>query len=246
VATSALDYYIRHPDGANAMQWWHIKYSYEGEDASITRNTVTLDEVLVKARSESGKVLLVYANKAATSTQPVPLSASLEAFVEKDNVSLTRDLQNRQEEWPDYNPDDGNTVNGDWMDADWNSDDPHVHSGGYSDDYWNNVSAKKFHEQDSGVSSTTLTPNTEVDDGVNMTEMQEVSGGVSAWADGGLSNASSDALGAEPMDISEPTQPKPDTIDAKDVDMGDADRNIGNRQADPKVEHIETVEKKGG
>jgi hypothetical protein len=64
--------------------------------------------------------------------------------------------------WPNYNPDDINTVDEDWMSVDRNTDDPQVN--GYSDDYWNNVSARQFHEQNSSISSTTQTPNAEVDD----------------------------------------------------------------------------------
>jgi hypothetical protein len=258
-ATSPLDYYILHSDPNSVApigkQWWHIKYTYEGDDASIIRTPVTLDEVLVKARSDGGRVLLVYANETATSVQPIPLPPSLDEFVKKDNVSFTQDLCRREEEWPDYNPEDGTTINGNWMNDDHKGvndwDEAPRYGGGYDDNYnWSSMSAKKFHEQDSGVSSTTLTPNTEVDEGVDMVEMQEVNGSIATWAGGGLSNASSDALGAgEPMEISDDTQirdtqtrlTKPDT---GDVEMGDAD--AGKADIVPKVEHIEMLEKKGG
>jgi hypothetical protein len=235
------------------MQWWHIKYTYEGDDASITRTPVTLDEVLVRARSDSGRVLVVYANHAATSALPVPLSTPLDDFVRKDNVSFSQDLRRREEEWTDYNPEDGTTINGNWMNDDdhnatddWNN--PPSYPGGYNDGYnWESMSAKKFHEQDSGVSSTTLTPNTEVDDGVGMVEMQEVNGGIADWARSGLSNASSDVLGSgELMEVSDNMQPKLETADNKDVEMGNADADAGRAKTNPKVEHIEMIEKKGG
>ena len=122
------------------------------------------------------------------------------------------------------------------------------YSGDYNDGYnWDSVSAKKFHEPESGVSSTTLTPNTEVDDGVGMVEMQEVNGGVADWARSGLSNASSDVLGSgEPMEISEDMQIKLEKADTKDVEMSNADADARGARTDPKVEHIEMVEEKGG
>ncbi|KAF2676767.1 hypothetical protein K458DRAFT_437083 [Lentithecium fluviatile CBS 122367] len=257
VATSSLDYFVLHPnttpDGSEAMQWWHIKYTYQGEDADISRNRVTRDEVLAKARSDGGRVVLVYANKAATSVPPIPLSTPLDNFVKKDNLNFLQELSKKESEWTDCGPDGGTTVKAGYMsDGDskvmdeWMIDDPPGYGGGYNDGYnWNSVSAKDFHEQDSGVSSTTLTPNTEVDDdGVAMVEMQEVNGGISAWAGGGLSNASSDALGAEePMDISDSETTRETTI-ANDEDMDDAD--LGQAETEPEVEYIETVEKKGG
>ena len=194
----------------------------------------------------------MYANKTATSALPDPLSASLEEFIKKDNVSFADDLRRMETEWSGYNTQDGS---GNWMNNDvskvmddWDIDDPLVYNGEHNTNYdWNTVSAKKFHEQDSGVSSTTLTPNTEVDDGVGMVEMQEVNGGISAWADGNLSNASSDALGAgDPMEISEGTQPKTDTRATTDVEMSGVEPEEGKAETGSKVEHIEMVEKKGG
>jgi hypothetical protein len=217
LATSSLDYYIfchdRKSDRLSEKQWWHIKYSYEGDNASITRTRVTCEEVLSKARADSQRALLVYANEAATSVPPVKLSDALENFVKKDNFNWLQYYSRNDPGWHGHKADDGTVVEGDWID----------NPPGYN---WNSVSAKEFHEQaGSGVSSTTLTPNTEVDDdGAGVVEMQEVNGGITAWANGTLSNASSDALGAgEPMEISEDTQPEQEITQEKDVEMGEAE-----------------------
>jgi hypothetical protein len=260
LATSSLDYYIFRssdgPDGPSERQWWHIKYIYDGDDASITRTRVLHEEVLSKASSDSGRVLLVYANEAATSVTPISLSASLEKFVKKDNLNWLQDYQDQNSGWTDDNAEAGSWMNSGEhkVNDDWMTDEPPGYDGAHGDHYnWNSMSAKEFHEQaDSGVSSTTLTPNTEVDDdGVDVVEMQEINGGNTAWTDPTLSNASSDALGVvDPMDISDETKPNQEATEEKDVEMADADADTnadaGATKAESRVEHIEMVEKKGG
>lgn len=148
--------------------------------------------------------------------------------MKKDNFNFLQDFSRREAEWADQKQDDGSQVIGSWADE--------------KSDGWNRISAEEFHNQgDSGVSSATLTPNTDIDDeGVGM-EMQEVNGGISAWA--GMSNASSDTVGADLMDISSDSQ-RQGTINVRDIEMTDAEASEGREE--PKVEHIEVAEKKGG
>ncbi|PSN70938.1 hypothetical protein BS50DRAFT_570359 [Corynespora cassiicola Philippines] len=219
-------------------EWWCIRYE-TGYPSKVSSERVALDEVLRAASSGYKSAILIYANDAATSVPPAPLSSALQNFVKRDNLTFLKELQEAQSqnEWT-TEPGTG-VAQGDWA-GDYGD-------GWNNEDQWNSMSAKQFHDQaDSTLSSTTLTPNTEIgDDGAAM-EMQEVNGGISAWA-GVSSSASSDTVGADAMDIVEIDDPRPGappaTVDLRDVEMGGAGATNGREE--PRVQHIEVVEKKG-
>lgn len=172
----------------------------------------------------------MYANEAATSIELAPLSSDLEDFVKKDNLNFLQEFSQQQRQW-EGKEDDGGKVIGDWM-----KEKPP----GYEDVEgldWQNMSAKEFYGQDhSGISSTTLTPNTEIDDeGVPM-EMQEVNGGIAALAGGISSPASSDTVPGDDMDTSGDIASQ-GTVAAHDVEMKDVVDGID----DGRAEHIEVV-----
>jgi hypothetical protein len=151
------------PDAPDAKQWWRVQYDSESTSPNIIRDRVDQQQVLERATSEAASVLLVYANEAATSAKPLPLSKPLEDFVKKDNFNFLEELQKSHQGWEDY-ANEPSAVQGDW-----DKNPP-----GYNHD-WANISAHEFHktQQDSNMSSATLTPNTDVDvDGD--TEVREI------------------------------------------------------------------------
>ena len=234
VATRRDVVYLIHPDitsnDPGAKQWWRMQYDTESANPVIMRDRLSQEEVIERATSESASALLIYANEAATSVEPLPLSKPLEDFVKKDKLNFLAELQKNAAGtgWEDFD-NYGNTPLGGW------DKDPPTY------DYdWGNMSAKEFHghdRNDSNMSSTTLTPNTEVgDDSVGVREMVEVNGGMDAFT--GLSrSASSVTVGADSMDVDGAKSQGAASI--RDVKMEDA-------QEDMATQHIEVAEKKGG
>lgn len=243
--------------------WWHVQYTLpktaaDGEHASIVRNQKDITDVLADMSEINEDTILVYASDAAFSASPLKLSAKLETFVKKDNVSFQQEVAAAQAEWLNAAGQDpyqnGQTVE-DWM----------------ADDGWGNGGdAKQGYQQDtfgSTLSSKTLTPSTDPnnpptypgDDGVvditlsperesdQPMEMQEINGGISAWA--GNSNASSETVGLEPLETLEPMsdvvvndgRESRAAVHVEDLVMGDTDTSTNGE-----VKHIEIVEKKGG
>ncbi|KAH6622073.1 hypothetical protein C7974DRAFT_397629 [Boeremia exigua] len=226
VATRRDVIYILHPDNTsktpNAKQWWRVQYDNESGTANIIRDRVDLQQVLERATSEAASVLLVYANEAATSESPIPLSKPLEDFVKKDKLTFLEELQKNHElgvggGWDDY----GNETNGNWSEQ--------ANPPGYNHD-WANINSQPYHEetskQSSGMSSATLTPNTEVDGESGVREMVEVNGGMDALT----------GLRSDPMEV-DTRSPNHDTqmVDVKEVPADE-----------PQAQHIEFSGKKGG
>ncbi|KAF1933599.1 uncharacterized protein M421DRAFT_200965 [Didymella exigua CBS 183.55] len=224
VATRRDVIYLLHPDTASnvpgAKQWWRIQYDNESGTANIIRDRVDQQQVLERATSEAASVLLIYANKAAMSEKPIPLAKPLEDFVKKDKLCFLEELQKSHgldsgNAWEDF----GDEMKGDWDKA---SNPP-----GYNHD-WANISSRQFHDemskQSSGMSSATLTPNTEMD-GEGVREMVEVNGGMDAMA----------GLRSDPMAVD--TQASRDTqmVDVKEI-----------HAEEPKAQHIEFAQNKGG
>ncbi|KZM19315.1 uncharacterized protein EKO05_0002896 [Ascochyta rabiei] len=217
--------YLLHPDTASntpdAKQWWRIQYDSESGSANIIRDRVDLQQVLERATSEAASVLLIYANEAAISEPPLPLSKPLEDFVKKDKLYFLEELQKNHDlgaagVWADY----GDEVRGDW--------DKETGPPEYNHD-WANMSAKQYHEKDgqreSAMSSATLTPNTELDGESGVREMVEVNGGMDA-----MTGLRSDAMDVDTQTQSWDTQ----MVDVKEV------------QADEvKSQHIEFADRKG-
>lgn len=236
VATRRDVVYLLHPDiksnEPGAKQWWRMQYDTESTNPTIMRDCLTLQDVIERATSESASVLLIYANKAATSVEPLPLSKPLEDFVKKDKLNFLEELQKSATVWEGYD-DYENTAQANW---DKNPQDQ---------DYdWGSMSASQFHSRDrndSNMSSTTLTPNTEVgDDSPGVREMVEVNGGMDALT--GLSrSASSVTIGreSEAMDVD---GAKP----LGKVNFTDVDMSIDDAADEPRTQHIEVIEKKGG
>lgn len=226
VATRRDVIYLLHPDTTSntpgAKQWWRVQYDSESGSANIIRSRVDLQQVVERATSEAASVLLIYANEAAMSEAPIPLSKPLEDFVKKDKLCFLEELQKNHDlgagsGWDDF----GDQVRGDW---DKETDPP-----GYNHD-WANISSQQFHneksKESSGMSSATLTPNTELDGESGVREMVEVNGGMDAMT----------GLRSDPMEIDTQTQSR-DTqmVDVKEVPA-----------EEPKAQHIEFAEKKGG
>jgi hypothetical protein len=218
--------YLLHPDitsnTPNAKQWWRVQYDSESGSANIIRDRVDLQQVLERATSEAASVLLIYANEAATSEAPLPLTKPLEDFVNKDKLAFLQELQTSHDlsaggEWDDF---------GDEMRGDWNKE---TGPPDYNHD-WANISAQQFHDQSgkqsSGMSSATLTPNTEMDGDGGVREMVEVNGGMDA-----MTGVNSDAMDVDTQTQSRDTQ----MVDVKEVPADDA-----------KAQHIEFAERKGG
>lgn len=226
VATRGDVTYLLHPDTTSntpgAKQWWRVQYDSESGSANIIRDRVDLQQVLERATSEAASVLLIYANEAATSETPIPLPKPLEDFVKKDKLCFLEELQKDHDlsgagVWQDY----GEEVRGDW--------DKETGPPEYNHD-WANISAKQFHEksgqQGSAMSSTTLTPNTELEGESGVQEMVEVNGGLDA-----MTGLHSDAMEVDTQTQSRDTQ----MVDVKEVPADE-----------PKAQHIEFAEKKGG
>lgn len=242
VATHFGVVYLLHLDAKSGspgtQQWWRVQYDTETSTPGIRHDLVTQQEVLERAATESSNALLVYAHADATSVDPVPLSKALEDFVKKDNLNFMEELQKDAVGW-------GN------MEYDTMSDIPHGDWNAAPPDYdhdWNNISAKSYHRNDSNMSSATLTPNTEIEDGsAGVREMVEVNGGMDALT--GVSRSSSatvegDGQGsfmdvdATGMDVDGEARGKVDVVQSDEV-MPDAGDEL-------RVQHIEVAEKKGG
>jgi hypothetical protein len=222
VATRRDVIYVLHPDTASnipgAKQWWRIQYDNESGTANIIRDRVDKQQVLERATSEAASALLIYANAVAMSEKPIPLPSPLEDFVKKDKLCFLEELQKSHDSGPGSGWEDfGDEVRGDW---DKSGDPPE-----YNHD-WANISSRQFHEkskQSSGMSSATLTPNTEMD-GEGVREMVEVNGGMDAMA----------GLRSDPMEVD--TQ----NWDTQVVDVKEVPAD------EPKAQHIEFAERKGG
>lgn len=223
VATRGDVVYLLHPDTASntpgAKQWWRVQYDNESGTANIIRDRVDLQQVLERATSEAASVLLIYANKAATSEESIPLPKPLEDFVKKDKLCFLEELQKSHDldsgnAWEDF----GDEVRGEW-DKDTNPPE-------YNHD-WANISSQQFHDekskQSSSMSSATLTPNTEMD-GEGVREMVEVNGGMDAMT----------GLRSDPMEVDTQNRDT-QTVGVKEVP-----------DDEPKAQHIEFAEKKGG
>jgi hypothetical protein len=259
VSTRPSVFYLPDPSiAANDKNWWRIEYSTATSEAYIFREQLDLTQVVERASSENSSALLVYANEAATSIAPVPLTKPLKDFIDHDNVKFMEELQSS---FGDYNMDNNNdnevaeiyhptrpwkhvndntTYSTNWVDqaraqADYNGQ-------GSGQSWVDQARAQTdYHGQSSGQSSTTLTPNTDIEDeGVSM-EMQEVSNGTVGWP-GTISNASSDTVGGESMDLVNSQPPK--TVNLRDVEMRDVDLTDDDKE--PRSQHIETIERKGG
>ncbi|KAL1608222.1 hypothetical protein SLS60_003161 [Paraconiothyrium brasiliense] len=260
VAKSKTEYYICHPVKEPGYlehdhAWWHIKYelpnssSSSEEPASITRDWKDITDVLNDVSKISESTVLVYGNDAAFSPSLTPLSSKLETFVKKDSLNFQQQVATAEAAWLDQGQNEANQVTGDWFEG--------------GDGWHNDVNAKQGYQKDtfeSTLSSKTLTPETDPnppayhdeDDVINITlspeheheqpmEMQEINGGISAWA--GASNASSETVGLEPMSDVVPSDGRESRAKnrAEDVLMADA-----GTAEEGRTEHIEVVEKKGG
>lgn len=247
VATRRDVVYLLHPDiksdVPDARQWWRMQYDTESTSPVIMRDRLSLQDVLERATTESASVVLVYANETAISSDPAPLPKPLQEFVKKDNLDFLEELQKSTTGWENFGDDYETAVQGDW---DKVSLPPDYRSEDYRDDDWHNMSAKEFHSSGNGVgggtddnmSSATLTPNTEVEDGyvkeegVAMREMVEIEG----ERDVKRRRESSETVGEEQV---ERVKEKKGEVQLIDVEMEDM-------KEDPRVQHVEFAEKKGG
>lgn len=241
VATRRDVVYLLHPDSTSdvsgARQWWRMQYDTEATHPTVMRDRLSLQDVLERATSESASVLLVYANDAATSSDPMPLPEALEQFVKKDNINFVEELQKNATGWESYDNEYNTSAQGDWDKKPYD----------YRDDDWNNIGAQEFHARgddgkvDDTMSSATLTPNTEMDDdedgkrfdegnGVVKREMVEITGG-----DGVKKRrVSSETIG----EIEGVTQEKSETK-MMDVEMEDV-------KEEPRVHYVEVAQRKDG
>jgi hypothetical protein len=221
--------------------WWRIEYSTATSEAYIFCEQLDLSKVVERASTENSSALLVYANEAATSIPPVPLTKPLKDFVDQDNVRFMEELQSS---FGDYNMDSNDNQVAEiyhpsqpWKQVTDNST--------YSTNWVDQARAQVgYHGQSSGQSSTTLTPNTDMEDEAISMEMQEVNSRmdpVGGWTSA-ISNASSETMSGEAMDLvdSQPLQ----TVNPRDVEMRDVDLTDGDNE--PTTQHIETLERKGG
>lgn len=260
VSTHPSVYYIKHPDATATDDWWRMEYTNAATDAYILRDRVTEAIVLDRAKSEHKSVLLVYANDDALSEKLVPLTEALCEFLRTDNQIFEKELDS-ETRWD-------KPVRRVKKEGNWTNDPPSYQQAGadYYGDHtiqemqeevwhqedWDHISSKELREQMEyrAVSSTTLTPN--ADD----YEEKEFNGGIDSWA--GVSNASSDTVGGEVMEITvdgldkeahAPRDPPHGTVNLRDVEMVDVDLNgeaKKKKDEGPTVKHIEMVEKKGG
>jgi hypothetical protein len=243
VSTRPSVFYLPDPSIAvSDKNWWRIEYSTATSEAYIFREQLDLSQVVERASSENSSALLVYANEAATSIAPVPLIKPLKDFIDQDNVKFMEELQSS---FGDYNLDNNNNNNDNEVAEIYHSTRPWKHVSDnttYSTNWVDQARAQAdYHGQSSGQSSTTLTPNTDMEDEGVGVEMQEVSNGTAGWP-GTISNASSDTVGGESMDLVN-SQP-PGTVNLRDVEMRDVDLTDGDKE--PRSQHIETFERKGG
>jgi hypothetical protein len=224
VATRRDVVYLRQPavgsNIAGASQWWRMQYDSESSNPTIRRDRLTLEEVIERATTESACALLVYANPKAMTAEPAPLPEPLEAFVKKDNVNFLRELQLNITGWEDFGKDFGNVAQGGWDNNPYPPDS--------TDDDFQFISAEQFHSRErnnSNLSSATLTPNTEVDDAPEMVEMGR--------------RASSETVGRSDDAMEVEGEKSKGKVSFTDVDMHDV-------QEEPRTQHIEVAEKKGG
>lgn len=237
VATRRDVIYLLHPDTTSnvpgAKQWWRVQYDNESGTANILRSRVDQQQVLERATTEAASVLLIYANDAATSEPPLPLSKPLADFVKKDKLAFLEELQKNHDlgvsaGWEDF----GDEPQGEWSKS--------TEPPGYNHD-WANINAQYHGEkgrQSEALSSATLTPNTEVGSESGVREMVEVNGGRDDRTDR-ETNGDVDAftgLRSDPMDVDPHSQGR----DAQMVDVKEVPAE------EPGVKHIEFAEKKGG
>ncbi|KAI8940815.1 hypothetical protein NX059_002077 [Plenodomus lindquistii] len=250
VATRRDVVYLLHPDiksdVPDARQWWRMQYDTESTSPVIMRDRLTQQDVVERAATESASVLLVYANDEAISSDPAPLPKPLVEFVKKDNLNFLEELQKNATGWEDYNDDfaTATAVQGDW---DKDSLPPLYRSDDYKHDDWTSMSARDFHSQGNGyagggddnMSSTTLTPNTEIEDereekGTVMREMVDV--GTDEGREAKRRRASSETVGEERV---ERIKEEKGEVKLIDVEMEDI-------KEESRVQHVEVAEKKGG
>jgi hypothetical protein len=218
VATRRDVVYLLQPDKVTgAKQWWRMQYDSESANPIIRRDQLSLEEVIERATTESASALLVYANDDAMNVESTRLSEPLEAFVKKDNLNFLQELQSDLTGWETYGNDFGNVAQGGW---DNNPSTPDATSD------FELISADEFHNSEkkrerinSNLSSATLTPNTEIDDAPEM-----------------VRRASSETVGRgdDAMEVDGKGK-----VSFTDVDMEDA-------KEEPRTQHIEVAEKKGG
>ena len=205
VAISKTEFYICHPTKEpgqlqNIERWWHIKYTYKDnpDDTQIDRTETTMDRVLADLTEFNEDAILVYANATALEAEPIPLSAALETFVQKDNANFKQEVADAQRAWE---TEDTARV-GNWFEGDNGWPASNVDRGAFTEHAYQ--------------SSPTLTPDAEVEpppyDEVDPPvteihleeekpmEMQEINGGIGVWA-GGRSSASSETVGRDDMDM---------------------------------------------
>jgi hypothetical protein len=228
VATRRDVVYLLQPDKVTGVtQWWRMQYDSESSNPIIRRDQLTLEEVIERATTESASALLVYANDEAMSVERSPLPEPLDAFVKKDNVNFLQELQSSLTGWEDYGNTDygndyGNVAQGGWdytSTPDANSD-------------FEMISAEQFHSSEkkrernhSNLSSATLTPNTEIDDAPEIVEKGR--------------RASSETVGRGDDAMKVDGEKEKGKVSFTDVDMKDV-------QEEPRTQHIEVAEKKGG
>jgi hypothetical protein len=229
VATRRDVVYLLQPDNVTgATQWWRMQYDSESSNPIIRRDQLTLEEVIERATTESASALLVYANDEALSVERSPLPEPLDAFTKKDNVNFLQELQSSLTGWEDYGNTDygndyGNVAQGGW---DYTPSTPDANSD------FEMISAEQFHSSEkkrernhSNLSSATLTPNTEIDDAPEMVEKGR--------------RASSETVGRVDDAMEVDGEKGKGKVSFTDVDMKDV-------QEEPRTQHIEVAEKKGG
>lgn len=220
VATRRDVVYLLHPAShKDKRQWWRMQYDTESASPTIRRDKQSAEEVLERATSESASVLLVYATEEAMNAEPEKLSKELENFVKQDNLVFLEEVQKSRTDWDEYD-------NGGYSDVargGWDKDD--------DPDSWEEINAQRWHEDNAmNMSSATLTPNTEVDGGGGVREMVEINGGMDVAM--GLDDPSS-REGMDKMEFDE-FHGKPERMEGI---LGDEE---------PRTQHIEVAEKKGG
>jgi hypothetical protein len=238
-------------DTADGRDWWRIEYSTATTDVYILRERLSLSSVLEKANSDHHSALLVYANEAAMSPAPIPLSAPLQQFVKEDNVRFLEELQRESGSgtWdttgdPPFEPLAG-----------WNYDVPasyESHTNGPSSQVADfvepwvkaNVEREKVNSwrADSSMSSTTLTPNTDVEDEAihsgGLSELREMNDGGGVDVVGDATRVRSDAASLRDVEMVD--------VELGDVEKEEAEMQERSQGGGARVFHIEDVEKKGG
>jgi hypothetical protein len=196
---------------------------------------------------------LVYANDAALDFPATPANEALRQFVQQDQLRFMEELQNDMS--TDVAGFDGQpsvAKIGNWdndpptyAESDWKSTSGSIFGNSFAGIKTTEREQQRANSGQSGFSSTTLTPNTEVEDDRTKTglpEMKEVNGGMAAW--GGVSDTSSETVGGDAMDVSESRR----TVNPRDVEMQDVFSS--SRSDEPTVQHIEITDpethRKGG